>query len=840
MSSLPGGNLTRAEATERSRLVSEPAYEVSLDLTGEDQETFRSTTVLRFLAAPGAGTFLDLSARSVDRIELNGRTLSDVFDGTRVHLPPLSEQNEVVVEATCEYQSSGVGMHHSVDPTDGAVYLHTQFEPFDAHRVFACFDQPDLKATFEVRVDAPEDWEVVSNTVPTTRGGGRWEFAQTPLLATYLVAVVAGPYARFEDEHGGVPLGMYCRRSLARHLDTDELFDLTRRGLDWFAETFDYPYPFGKYDQLFVPEFNSGAMENPGCVTFSEHYVFRGQVTEAERASRANTLLHEMAHMWFGDLVTMRWWDDLWLNESFATFMATLASERATRFTNAWVTFADEKKAWARRQDQLPTTHPISTDASDIETVMQNFDGITYAKGASVLRQLVAWVGEGEFLEGCRRYFRRFAYGNAELRDLLSELEGTSGRDLQSWAKEWLQTAGMNALAPEVTSEDGTCTSFALVQTAPDAWPTLRPHRVAVGVYDQRDGFLSRRARVELDVVGGHTEVPELVGEPAGGLVLVNDGDLAFLKMRLDGGSLATATGHLSILDDPLARTLVWGATWDMVRDAELPARAFVALARNNVGAETDVGVLQTVNARSRTAALLYGDPANAETLGAALAGDAREATETADPGSDLQLAWARQWIAAATTPEQLRQVRALLDGDLVFDGLKVDTELRWQIVGALAGAGAVGTDVIDAELERDPTDLGERRAAGARAARPEPAAKEEAWERIVGDTDLSHAMMKALMGGFVQRDQPDLLRPYVERYFDALDRVWEERQLEIALAFTGRMYPTPVVEEATLERTDRELARSEIPSPLRRALLEERDTVERALHARALDSTRS
>ncbi len=838
---LTAGNLTREEARQRAALVSSPRYHIALDLSSGDEHTFRSSTRLRFVCArPGATTFLDLSARRVERLEVNGTELDpdEHFDGSRLHLPALDAHNEVKVTAVGEFQHTGAGMHRAVDPVDGKVYLHTQFEPFDAHLVFACFDQPDLKAIFRFSVEAPAGWKVVSNTPVASRSNERWWFKPTPPLSTYVTALVAGPYHVVTDRYDDVPLAIYCRKSMTRHLDHEELFDLTKRGLQFFEDAFDYLYPFAKYDQLFVPEFNFGAMENPGCVTFSERHLFRGQVTEAERERRANTLLHEMAHMWFGDLVTMRWWDDLWLNESFATFMATLALSRATRFTNAWVTFANEEKAWARQQDQLPSTHPISTDVADVDAVHQNFDGITYAKGASVLRQLVAWVGEEQFLAGCRSYFRQFGYGNADLRSFLRHLEQASGRDLETWAKEWLRTAGLNTLIPTYDVDADRYQRLAVDQEAPADQPTLRSHRVAVGLYDLHDGRLMPRHRVEVDITGPSTEVGGLAGESVADLVLVNDGDLVFAKLHLDRRSLETVTERLSALDDPLARTLVWSSAWDMVRDAAMPARRFVELVRRNAAAEPDIGVLQTLFGRALTAAEMYGDPANAPRLIDMLASDARDQLDLAEPASDRQLVWARHWIAVARTPEHTTGVRALLDGRLRFDGLKVDAELRWHAVGALAGAGAIDDDAIAAEHRRDPTDFGERNAAAARAARPYPRAKDEAWQRVVGEPELSHSLMKAIMSGFRRRDQAGLLDPYVERYFDVLLDIWRRRQLEVALAFARSMYPTVVVEHATVARTDAYLRRRHLPAPLRRVLLEERDTVVRALRTRQLDAT--
>ncbi|MCW2606971.1 MAG: aminopeptidase, partial [Frankiales bacterium] len=677
-------NLSRDEARERARLLQVASYDVELDL--RDQRTgttFRSTSTVRFSCTePGASTHLDLTAPALHRAVLNGVDVDlSGFDGNRLALTGLRAENELVVEADCAYMRTGEGLHRFVDPVDGSVYLYTQFETFDAHRMYGCFDQPDLKAVFRFVVHAPEDWTVVSGAAGTGTSG-TWTFDETRPMSTYITALVAGPYASVHDEHDGIPLGLYCRRSLAEHLDADELFLVTKQGFDYFHEVFGYRYPFGKYDQLFVPEFNAGAMENAGAVTFLEDYVFRSKVTDAAYERRAETVLHEMAHMWFGDLVTMRWWDDLWLNESFATYMSVLAQASATRWTGAWTTFANTEKTWAYRQDQLPSTHPIAADMVDIEAVKVNFDGITYAKGASVLKQLVAWVGQDAFLAGLRTYFTKHEYANTELPDLLVELEAASGRDLSAFSAEWLETAGVNTLrASFETDGDGAFTSFSLLQEAPDAWPTLRSHRVAVGLYDLVDGRLVRTGREELDVVGAKTEVPGLVGRPQPDLVLVNDDDLTFAKVRLDERSLQTLVQHVGAIEDSLPRALAWAAAWDMTRDAEMPARDYLALVLAGIGRETDIGLVQSLIRQATSAVVLFGDPAWAPTGAARLAAFAVEELTRAEPGSDVQLAWARALGSTAAGDEQVALVEGLLDGSRELPGLAVDTELRWHLL---------------------------------------------------------------------------------------------------------------------------------------------------------------
>ncbi len=832
-------NLTREEAKERARLVSEVSYEVSLDL--RDDETFRSRTQLKFRGKrPGAATFVDLAAPGVESAELNGQPLPPgAFSGGRLRLR-IAEDNDLVVVAQLAYEHTGVGLHRFVDPVDGAVYLHTQFEPFDAHRVFACFDQPDLKATYTFEVDAPAGWEVVSGarTVSRPEPGreGRWRFAPTARMSTYLAALVAGPYHSVHRRHRDIDMGLYCRQSLAQYLDADEILEITAAGFDFFESAFGQPYPFGKYDQCFVPEFNFGAMENAGCVTFSERHLFRSKVTEAEREGRADTILHEMAHMWFGDLVTMRWWDDLWLNESFATFASHLAMVEATRFHSAWTTFASAWKVWAYRQDQLPSTHPIVADAPDIEAMKTNFDGITYAKGASVLRQLVAWVGQDEFLAGVRTYFKRHAWGNTELGDFLGALEESSGRDLSSWSSEWLETTGVNTLRARFDTDDGAFTSFELEQEAAADHPTLRSHRVTVGLYDRAVAGLELRERVELDVVGHRTPLGSLVGRLAPDLVLVNDLDWAYAKIRLDPRSLATVASHLGALSDPLARSLCWAAVWDMLRDAELPARHYLDIVLANLAGEDEIAVVSGLLRNADTAAVVYGDPANREPARRRLAEHAEASLRSAPPGSDLQLVFCRALASAARGGDHLALLDGLLSGARAVEGLEVDTELRWTLIRSLAAAGAAGESLIAAEEERDPTDAGHRHAAAARAARPDAAAKAAAWQDLV-EGDLPLATMRAVMGGFRQADQEQLLQPWVEPYFAALQPVWDRRGSDVGMSFTEMLYP---VSDGGAQLTESYLAGHDPPAPVRRLLLEGRDQALRIARARACDSAAS
>ncbi len=853
---MPGTNLTREEARTRAALLAVDAYEIELDLSSaREGGTFRSTTVVRFTATePGSSTFIDLVAPAVSEIVLNGRTLPpESFADSRIELPGLAAENELRVVADCAYTNTGEGLHRFVDPADGETYLYTQFEVPDARRVFASFEQPDLKATFAFTVTAPAGWVVVSNSPtpePTGDGDTRvWTFEPTPRMSTYITALVAGPYVGVFDSYDNgsqhVPLGVYCRPSLREHLDADAVFAVTKQGFDYFQEKFDFAYPFAKYDQLFVPEFNAGAMENAGAVTLRDQYVFRSKVTDAAYEMRAATVLHELAHMWFGDLVTMEWWNDLWLNESFATFAEVVCQAEApgSKWPHSWTTFANQMKTWAYRQDQLPSTHPIMAEINDLEDVQVNFDGITYAKGASVLKQLVAYVGQDAFFQGVRAYFKRHAWGNTRLADLLGALEEASGRDLRTWSKAWLETAGINVLRPEVTvAEDGTITSFAVLQEAP-ALPAgargeavLRPHRIAVGLYELTDGKLVRTDRIELDVDGGRTEVPQLAGRPRPAVLLLNDDDLSYAKVRLDADSLAVVTEHLGDFTDSLPRALCWASAWDMTRDGELATRDYLSLALSGLPRESDIGVVQSVQRQVKLALELYADPAWRESGLQRWAAAAEDALRAAPAGSDHQLAWARTLAGAARTDGQLALLAGLLDGSVGIDGLAVDTELRWTLLARLVATGRADEAAIDAELARDNTSSGQEHAATCRAARPTAAAKAEAWASVVDSDTLTNYVQEAVIAGFQQADQRDLLAAYAEKYFASVKQVWETRSHEISQQIIGGLYPSYAVSQATLDATDAWLAAADPAPALRRQVVEARAGVERALKAQAAD----
>jgi len=843
-------NLTRADAQARAALLQVADYTVALDLTDGGGKpggsTFATDVTVRFSCRePGASSWIDFVGAEVRSATLNGAALdvSDYREDDGIALPELAAENELRISALGRYMNTGEGLHRFVDPVDGHVYLYSQFETADCKRLFACFDQPDLKARYTLTVTAPEDWEVISNAVAEPVENGVHRFATTELLSTYLVALIAGPYASwhdtYSDDGGDIPLGLYCRASLAQHMDAERLFRETKQGFGFFHKSFGVRYPFGKYDQLFVPEFNAGAMENAAAVTFLEDYVFRSRVTRPVYERRAETVLHEMAHMWFGDLVTMRWWDDLWLNESFATFASVLCQAAATEYTEAWTTFANVEKSWAYRQDQLPSTHPVAADIPDLQAVEVNFDGITYAKGASVLKQLVAYVGLEPFLAGLRSYFTAHAWGNATFADLIGALEQASGRDLSDWGEQWLRTTGINMLRPSFDIDgEGLFTRFEVVQggARPGAGE-LRTHRIAVGIYDDVEGRLQRTTRVEVDVTGERTPVPELLGVSRGKLVLANDDDLTYCALRLDPGSLVTLIDRIGDIAEPLPRTLCWSAAWEMTREAELKARDFTALVAGGLGAESEVGVLQRLLLQAQTAVASYADPEWAAERGWPLLVDAlRFRLDTALPGSDAQLAVVNSLAGCPLPQSVLTSFQGWLLDVAVPPGLVVDTDLRWRILQALVANGAATEAEIDAEAQRDPTSTGQRQAERARALIPTAEAKERAWQRAVHDDDLPNAVQEAIIGGFSHPAQRPLLLPYVERYFAEVAEVWARRTSERAQSVVVGLFPSWAVEKPTVDVADGWFAEEGHPPALRRLVSEGRAGIVRALAARDFD----
>ena len=843
-------NLTREECAIRAKTVSSKKYEIHLDLTDvADNANFKSVTRVLFDAKVGSSTWIDLIAPELISASLNGVAIdASSFDGTRLQLNGLKEENVLEVTANCAYSKTGEGLHKFTDPADNEIYLYSQFEIADARRVFACFDQPNLKATYEFTVDAPAHWKIFSNTFAEKSdlaNGARHKFAETKVMSTYITAIVAGDYFGVTDsytgEFGTYPLGWYCRKSLSEFLDHEDMFLITKQGFEQFEKDFGVGYPFDKYDQIIVPEFNAGAMENAGCVTFYEGVIYRSRATDHEREFRSNVILHEMAHMWFGNLVTMEWWDDLWLNESFAEWASYYANNLATRFDQAWTSFHVDRKLWGYREDQMSGTHPISTDMIDLDTVEVNFDGISYAKGASTLRQLVAFVGEKDFLAGVSAYLKKHSWGNTELKDLLVELEKASGRDLSSFTDSWLRTSGVNMLKPEIElNTDGTYKSVAIVQLPPlepaGLSPELRKHRIAIGLYNKSANGLERIKQIELDVEGARTDVKELVGVAQPDLLLLNDDDLTFAKVRLDERSLKTAVESLGSIPDSLARALMMSAAWDMTRDAEMATSDFIDLIERALPLESFIPIIQRVLMQTRTAAQIYSHPDKREKNMLKLADAYLKWTRTLPAGSDAQFASAKNFVGIARTDEQLAVVAGLLDGSVSIDGIKVDADFRWMLLSRLAAAGRIGEAEIAKEEAADVTSAGKRNAATARALIPTAENKKAVWDSLLNDLDLSNEITGAMVGGFMDLDRRELSADYIKPYFDMLPKLWETRSNEIAQTLTNGLFPAIQISKATVDAANEFLKKDEVPYGCKRLVGEGRDGLVRALAAQAAD----
>jgi aminopeptidase N len=845
---VPGLNSTRAEAAERAAHLAVASYELTLDLTTGD-ESFISETIIKFSCnKPGYDTFLDAVGKNVISATLNGQSVNTSnYDGESIFIKNLAAENELIIKMNGLYSKTGEGLQRSVDPVDNEIYLYSQGETAFIRKMYPCFDQPDLKATFTLTAIAPDHWSVISNNpvkekVEFADKKAKWSFTTTPRISTYITALIAGPYYSVTDQYVGkktVPLGIYCRKSLAEHLDPEDIFLITKQGFAYFEKVFGLEYPFEKYDQIAVVDFNWGAMENAGAVTFLERLlVFRSKVTERMYNARANTILHEMAHMWFGNMVTMKWWDDLWLNESFAEWSSYLAMVEGTRFKNSWTGFNQERKNWAYRQDQLTTTHPIVSDMVDIDTVAGNFDGISYAKGASVLQQLVAHVGRDNFITGLQKYFTKHAFKNTTLEDLLSELTLTSGRDLQPWVATWLQTAGVNTLRPALEIENDKYKSVSVIQevpTMPVGSSELRPHRMAVGLYDLVGNNIALRKSVELDVAGIKTVVSELAGEKVADLLLINDRDLSYAKVRFDDRSIATLKAHLGKIDNSLTRALCWSAAWDMLRDAEINATDFIDIALAGLTGEDDIATVTIIANQLVTAVEFYSFPSKRDSARLKVGNAFEVMLANAKAGSDHQLQFARNFTSFASSAEHNDLIKELLDGKLA--GLKVDADLRWTFVIALSERGLMDKESLAAELLKDNTLTGQLSHATALAAMPTAEAKAEAWKSITTQ-EITTSVREAKLAGFMRALHRPLLAAYVDPYFDLLLETWGKKSYEVASKFVTGMYPAYITNQATLDKTINwlENAGKDGQAGLRRLVSEGRDSLERALKVQAKD----
>ena len=847
---MSGTNITQIEAAERSELIKVSSYKIDLDVT-TGAETFLVKTVINFAGLkPGATTFIDCVGKRVISAKLNGVDFDPKFDGESVFLPAIAAENVLEIEHEGVYSHSGEGLHRFVDPADDEIYLYTQFETGDARRMYACFDQPDQKATFSISTITPKHWEVISNYgIESTKDvdGDRKhiQFATSQVISTYVTAIVAGPYMSVHDEYKGektIPLGIYARKSFFKHVDAENIFEVTKQGFAYFEKTFGLAYPFGKYDQIAVAEYNCGAMENVGCVTFQEDVlIFRSKVTERSYISRATTIHHEMAHMWFGDLVTMKWWQDLWLNESFAEWASYMSVSESTKYKHAWTEFNSVRKNWAYRADQLTSTHPIAVEMADLDDVRTNFDGISYAKGASVLQQLVAHVGRDNFIAGLRKYFAKHAYKNTELSDLITELEATSGKDLTAWVGTWLRTAGVNTLRPVVEIDGDNYASVSVKQEVPPmpvGSKELRPHHLFIGLFDLHDGTLVRRESIEVDIDGELTEIKAFAGKKVADLLLINDHDQSYAKLRFDERSVETMKSYEGKLDDSLARGLIWASLWDSTRDGELSASDYIKIALNTLKGETDISMITATFMQIDTAIWAYLAPENRDAMRLAVANAAEAFLDAAKPGSDHQLQYARAFTNNAVTSAHFDRLKAMLDG--AVDGLTLDADLRWYIFLCGVKRGIYGPAEIAAEGDRDKTAHGKQYVAFAHAAIPTREAKAAAFKSVITD-DLSNSIHSYKCRGFNESIHGELLEGFVDEYFDTILKVWATKGYEIAETTATLTFPTWAISESTVKKAQQwlDITGKDASHALRRSVTEGRDAMTRALKARAVDATR-
>ncbi len=832
--------LTQAEAQSRASRIANCAYTIELDLM-KGSPTYDGDVTVTFDDSGSGDTFFCFRGKTIERYEVNGQAITPDWNGYRLVIPgsALRAQNTVRIVYTNDYDHGGDGFHQFVDPEDGEEYLYSNFEPYESHRLFPQFDQPDVKAAYTLTVTAPAEWEVVHNSAESgraTAGDGRTihRFAQTARFSTYLFCLVAGPYHVFRDEHRGIPLGLFCRKSMARHFDTDEVYTITKQGLDFFAEFFDYPYPFGKYDQILCPEFNAGAMENVAAVTFNEAYIFRDPPTDSQRRRRAEVILHEMAHMWFGDLVTMKWWNDLWLNESFAEYMAFLSMTSATRFVHGWQDFNASVKNWAYRQDQLVTTHPIAGEVEDTDQTFLNFDGITYGKGASVLKQLVATIGLDGFREGMRHYFRTYAYGNTTLPQFLESLETGSGRELSAWADIWLRTPSLNTIAAKWDADGERISGMTLTQTAPADYPTIRPHTLEIGLVREEDGKLTVTS-VPASIDSAEATVDAAVGKPRPSLVFPNYNDHGYTKVALDAESVAFARENLERIDDGLLRSLLWSSLWNMVRDQQLKSTDFLALVRERAAKEPRVELTEVILNQAQSAVARFVPEEKKEGEARKLFAAAWDGLRAA-PEGDARITWMRAMVNAAAHAEDLAHLARLADGGEAVPGLTVDQQMRWDIAVKHVAYGIPGAaERIAAERAKDPSDRGSRAAIRASVSWPDAGVKAEAWEKFHGEGYGSLHETASAMGGFNWPRQREILEPYVEGFFTSVRSVFETKDKEFYSDYFGALFPAYRVEQATLDRSERLLAEiaDEAPS-LTRMLREANDELGRAIRCRA------
>ena len=800
--------LSETDAQRRSERVSQVSYTLNFEIDGENPK-YKGQSIIDFdLSDVSEPLTIDFKSGEVVGVKANGNALAHVeYNEKFITLPKdslKSGRNQIVVDFKHDYSKTGAGFYRFKDPEDGNSYLYTDFEPYDSNQLFPQFDQPDLKADYELSVKAPKDWVVVSSQRETgTEKLGEWQiwkFPRSERFSTYIFSLHAGPYKVWESKAGKIPLRLMARQSFAKYMDYREWFQITRQGFQYFGEYFDYPYPFKKYDQLIVPDFNAGAMENVAAVTFREGYMPRGKPTRAQRERRANVILHEMAHMWFGNLVTMKWWDDLWLNESFATYMAFKAATEATEFKQSWETFFDRTKAWAYWEDDLVTTHPIVAEVPGTEQAFANFDGITYGKGASTLKQLAFFLGEENFKKGIQNYFKKYAWKNTRMKDFLGALGEASNTDLSGWTQEWLLTSNHNRLEVRFHCEDGRISSMGLVQTAPEQYPTLRTHRTVVGLYAGKSNRIVLQEEIPVTYSGKHTFVSPAVGKACPILVYPNQRDMDFVKVKLDPRTLShlkSPKWGLGKIRDDLGRMMFFQSLWDMVRDTNLSAWEYAELAFRNLPQERNIKIA------TRTAGRLSALPKYLPEKTAEQKAQRQEYLKrlerfswdllgSARPHSDFQKLWFDTFVSVARTDEAQAKLKQLLNGQVRFRGLTVDQDRRWNIVQALHRRGYAGSDTLrEEELKRDSSEQGAKEAIAALVLKPDLKVKREWFGKVMAEkSDLPLARLKVAMENLFPEEQDELTATFMDEYYKALPSLAKTREDVFLTNLTEKMTP--------------------------------------------------
>jgi len=805
-------NLTQTEAMLRAQIISDVKYQLAVEMDNAS-ETFHGTAQIEFSRKDSPhDLFLDLkNGAKIEKFEMNGKAYTPVFMQHRVILPQAMlavGANKVVIAYTQSYDHNGRGLNRFVDPEDKRVYFHSQFEAYDAHQMFPCFDQPDIKATMRMTVTAPKAWEVISTTRETSKkvsgDNAIWTFAETPKISTYLFSLHAGPFAKWESKAGNIPLRLFARQALKKFVVAKDWFTPTKAGLKFYGEYFGYPYPFKKYDQIIVPEFTAGAMENVAAITFTERFIHRSAATYKEREGLSSVILHEMAHMWFGDLVTMQWWNGLWLNESFATYMSALSMSRATEFKDSWMSFYSGGKTGAYVEDQLVTTHPIEANIPDTDTAFSNFDSITYGKGASVLKQLSFYLGEDMFRNGLKIYFKNYAYSNSRLEDFLGSLEQASGKDLKTWSKTWLEMAGVDTVSAEYTCDAGKVTGFALKLIGPNGEPTLREHRTQVGLFQEKNGKIVPLKTANVLYKGERTEVAELNGLECPAMVYPNDQDQDYVKVSIDPRTLETAKTSLSKIASPFTRLMFWPNLYSMVRDMQLMPQDYLKMVVENLPGETDLTIGNAImRSLGRVIVFLPQATDAQKQTRLALIGDVEKAVWKKIDGK-TSADWKKMALETYSDIAESQQAKdnlmSVLEGKIKWKGVVIDADRRWDMIIRLSALGDSRVEPILAhQREVDKSSRGVDNALAADASKPSLEVKNEWITKILSRADMSYDQKRTILRNFLPRQQDDLRASLSDKYYSTLPGLVKTADLEFSDLYAGSMVPATCTQASAL-----------------------------------------